>query len=189
MPLNLRLISNRVVLRAPHPDDCNRYMELSLVMGFSPASPVPVCIDLETTKTGITELRHEMQSGSSLTFSILQAGYQDRVIGACKLYHMDHSSSRAELAFAMLPKYRRHGFMRESLLTLIRFGFGELSLRRIETEVECQNDRSIRCLERIGFQLEGRLRERWLKFGQPIDTLWYGLLSHELREFYVVQTN
>ena len=61
----------------------------------------------------------------------------------------------------------------------MRFAFEELGLRRIEADVDPRNEASIRLLERLGFQREGYLRERWLVDQEINDTVFYGLLRRE----------
>lgn len=69
--------------------------------------------------------------------------------------------------------------MQEALQAALGYGFNELDLRRIEADVDPHNLPSIRLLERVGFQKEGYLRERWLVPDQTQDALFYGLLKRE----------
>ena len=54
-----------------------------------------------------------------------------------------------------------------------------MGVHRIEADVDPENLGSIRLLERLGFQFEGRLRERWFTFGCWKDSSLYGLLTDE----------
>jgi RimJ/RimL family protein N-acetyltransferase len=72
--------------------------------------------------------------------------------------------------------------MREAVGELLRFAFEELGLHRIEADVDPRNVASIRLLERVGFCLEGRMRERWIVGDEINDTAFYGLLRREWRE-------
>lgn len=54
-----------------------------------------------------------------------------------------------------------------------------LALRRVEADVDPRNDRSIRVLERLGFQGEGLQRERYVVAGEVQDALLYGVLRPE----------
>ena len=56
------------------------------------------------------------------------------------------------------------------------YAFEVLDLHRIEADVDPRNAASIRTLERLGFQREGYLRERWQVNGEIQDALFYGLL-------------
>jgi RimJ/RimL family protein N-acetyltransferase len=66
--------------------------------------------------------------------------------------------------------------MHEALHALLGFAFDVLDLHRIEADVDPRNVPSIRTLERLGFQREGYLRERWQVNGEIQDALFYGLL-------------
>jgi len=105
----------------------------------------------------------------------------DRIIGTCTLYHVDTDNRRAEIGYALGSKYWGNGYMREALTLFIDFCFGSLNLTRLEADVDPQNISSIKVLERLGFQKEGYLRERWLVGGGIQDSLFYGLLKKDWR--------
>jgi RimJ/RimL family protein N-acetyltransferase len=54
--------------------------------------------------------------------------------------------------------------------------FDDLRLNRLEADVDPRNAASCRALERLGFQREGLLRERWIVAGEVSDSAMYGLL-------------
>ena len=76
--------------------------------------------------------------------------------------------------------------MSEALEVLLRQAFGEMNLHRLEADVDPRKTPSIRMLEKLGFQLEGYLRERWLVAGEVNDTVFYGLLRREWAETHGV---
>jgi RimJ/RimL family protein N-acetyltransferase len=106
----------------------------------------------------------------------------DRIIGTCTLSHIDTDNRRAELGYALDREHWGQGYMQEALTALLSFCFGKLNMHRIEADVDPKNVSSVRTLERLGFQREGYLRERWLVGGGVQDTLFYGLLRHEWQE-------
>jgi ribosomal-protein-alanine N-acetyltransferase len=103
----------------------------------------------------------------------------DRVIGTCSLWHLDASNARGDVGYALGRAHWGQGLMGEALSLLLRFAFEELSLRRLEADVDPGNAASIRSLERLGFQREGLLRERWCVGGEVQDSLVFGLLRRE----------
>ena len=103
----------------------------------------------------------------------------DGVIGTCTLAALDPGNRRADLGFALHRRHWGNGFVSDALRTVLRFAFETLNMHRIEADVDPRNDRSIRVLERQGFQREGFLRERWIVNGQIADTLFFGLLRRE----------
>ena len=69
--------------------------------------------------------------------------------------------------------------MHEALQALLGFAFHALDLNRLEADIDPRNHASARTLERLGFQREGHMRERWIVKGEVTDTWWYGLLRRE----------
>jgi [ribosomal protein S5]-alanine N-acetyltransferase len=106
----------------------------------------------------------------------------DRIIGTCTLFHIDKGNRRAELGYALGREHWGRGYMQEALTALLSFCFVELNMHRMEADVDPNNVSSVRTLERLGFQREGYLRERWLVGGGVQDTLFYGLLRREWQE-------
>jgi RimJ/RimL family protein N-acetyltransferase len=103
------------------------------------------------------------------------------IIGTCTLWQLDSQNRRAEVGFVLGREHWAKGLMTDGLTALIDFSFAELGLRRLEADVDPENTASITLLERLGFVLEGRMRERWLVGGLVSDSLFYGLLEREWR--------
>lgn len=100
----------------------------------------------------------------------------NKLIGSVTLFHPDFSNRRAEIGYALGRAYWRNGYMKETLTAVIDYAFGTLEFHRIEADVDPRNSSSVGILERLGFQREGYLRERWQVNGEIQDALLYGLL-------------
>lgn len=105
----------------------------------------------------------------------------DRIIGTVTLYGIDHPQARAEVGFALARAHWGRRYGREALTALLDHAFGTLALRRIEADVDPRNLPSCRLAERLGFQREGLLRNRWRVGGEFADSVLYGLLRNEYR--------
>jgi RimJ/RimL family protein N-acetyltransferase len=103
----------------------------------------------------------------------------DKLIGTCTLFHLNLDNGRAEIGYALGRAYWGNGYMNEALKALVKHAFEVVQLRRLEADVDPRNAGSIRTLERLGFQREGYLRERWHVGGEIQDALFYGLLKRE----------
>lgn len=101
------------------------------------------------------------------------------LIGTATLFNLEMSNGRAEIGYAIGSAYWGKGYMNEALNALIAHAFEVLDLRRLEADVDPRNTRSVRTLERLGFQREGFLRERWHVCGEIQDAFFYGLLRRE----------
>jgi RimJ/RimL family protein N-acetyltransferase len=131
------------------------------------------------------ELQREI-ADSNESNSILKWGLALRdsntVIGTTTLFHLNLENGRAEIGYAMGSAYWGKGYMNEALNALVSHAFEAMDLRRLEADVDPRNAASIRTLERLGFQREGYLRERWHVNGEIQDALFYGLLRREWRK-------
>ena len=101
------------------------------------------------------------------------------VIGTVTLFNLSLSNGRAEIGYAMGSAHWGKGYMNEALKALIAHAFDVMNFRRLEADVDPRNTTSIRTLERLGFQREGFLRERWHVGGELQDAFFYGLLKRE----------
>jgi len=86
---------------------------------------------------------------------------------------------RAEIGYSLAPDHWRRGLMTKALGTIISYGFAELGLNKIEATTNVQNERSAALLRRLGFQLEGTLREHRNRRGVVGDARFFGLLQRE----------
>ncbi len=104
--------------------------------------------------------------------------FQDRLIGLVNLDGLDWPNGHTEIGIALtsIPD-RGHGLAGEALNLLISYAFEELGLHRIWARIIEDNTSSIRLFEKLGFQLEGRLKQHVLRRGRYRDMLVYGLLA------------
>ena len=69
--------------------------------------------------------------------------------------------------------------MTEALSAVIAWGWSDMALNRIEAQVHPENSNSIALLERLGFVVEGRLRQVGFWSGNFNDMLQTALLHQE----------
>jgi RimJ/RimL family protein N-acetyltransferase len=124
----------------------------------------------------LREIQTSNRQGSILKWGVALKP-NDNLIGTVTLFNMDRSNGRAEIGYAQATAYWGKGYIHEALQALLNYCFEDLKLRRLEADVDPRNNPSIRTLERLGFQKEGFLRERWHVNGEIQDALFYGLLK------------
>ncbi|HWD89714.1 MAG TPA: GNAT family N-acetyltransferase [Mucilaginibacter sp.] len=78
-----------------------------------------------------------------------------KLIGTIVYWHIEWENCKAEIGYEMLPEYQGQGLMSEALKKVIEFGFEELKFREITAEPNERNVKSIRLLEKLGFDLTG----------------------------------
>ena len=101
------------------------------------------------------------------------------LIGQCTLFKLSDTCRRAEIGYGLASRAWGKGYMIEALRALIHYGFVLMNLNRIEADIDPLNTASAKILERLGFQREGLLRERWIVDGTVSDSEMYGLLRKE----------
>jgi ribosomal-protein-alanine N-acetyltransferase len=102
----------------------------------------------------------------------------DAVIGLIGLHTWEHHHRRAELGYDMAVSHWGQGIAGEAARAVIDYGFTTMRLHRIEAHTIADNHRSVRLLERLGFQREGTLRGySWEDDLAFHDSAVYGLLS------------
>lgn len=138
-----------------------------------------------TNREAAAKMQREIAEGN-LSDTMLKWGLalreSDSVIGTTTLFNLNLDNGRAELGYAMGRAYWGKGYMNEALQALVTHAFEVMNLRRLEADVDPRNASSIRTLERLGFQREGFLRERWHVEGEIQDALFYGLLRREWQQ-------
>ena len=118
----------------------------------------------------------EQKSGRPNHFAFRRAdGY---VVGGIGLaVGKGPSSHRAELGYWLIKNYRGLGLAAAGVEVIVRFGFEELGLQRIEATASTLNLASQQVLKKAGFTREGFLARYHLKEGVLIDVFLFSILA------------
>ncbi|GAA5646803.1 MULTISPECIES: GNAT family N-acetyltransferase [Vibrio] len=136
---------------------------------------------IDDSKAFIQASHSAMVSGESLTLGMYLKS-NEQLVGKCMLFSYSAHSRRAEIGFGLGKANWGQGYVREAANALIEYGFGQLSLRRIEAEIDPLNTSSANALEKLGFVQEGMLRQRWEIDGVISDSALYGLLASDVTQ-------
>ncbi|WP_025620520.1 GNAT family N-acetyltransferase [Salinispora cortesiana] len=85
----------------------------------------------------------------------------------------------AKLGYAIRADQWGHGYALDATRTIVNFGFSDLQLHRISAAIGPDNAASTKIAERLGMQLEGRIRDHVFTNGAWRDSLLYAVLVHE----------
>jgi diamine N-acetyltransferase len=117
-----------------------------------------------------------------LTIEVLQ-GEEWSVVGDMSLFKIDFHNRNAEIGIFIGDKqYWGQGYGVDAMRLMLRHGFNNLNLNRIYLRVYETNLRGIRCYEKCGFKLEGRMRQAQFLNGKYIDMLWMAVLIDEWQD-------
>ena len=75
--------------------------------------------------------------------------------------------------------FKQKGLMREALKEVLKYGFTELQLHRVQALIAAENTPSLKLLQRYGFSFEGKMREDYVVDGKNEDSECYSLLKWE----------
>ena len=145
------------------------------VMRYWSTPPLP---DRDAAVALVNEIHDAFEREVMLKWGVVRRA-DNVLIGTTTLYNLDFTNRRAEVGYALGREHWGQGYMHEALQALLTYCFETLNLRRLEADVDPRNEASIQTLERLGFQREGFLRERWEVGGDIQDALFYGLLRPE----------
>ena len=121
------------------------------------------------------------ESGDSICLGLEWKSNQ-KLIGTVRLFSFHKQSKRAEIGYVLCRFYWGSGIMTEALNEFIHYAFSELKLNRLEADIDPDNKASAQLLVKLGFNLEGRLKQRWIVNGVVSDSEIYGLIRSEYND-------
>jgi ribosomal-protein-alanine N-acetyltransferase len=174
----VRLATPRLLLRPLVPEDAPQLFAIfsdAQVMRYWSSVPWP---SMEFAHAFIERDRQAMAAGDYLRLGVvrIEGGV---LMGMCTLFSFMEQCRRAEVGYGFAKHAWGLGYMQESVGRMLQYGFEELGLNRVEADTDPRNAASGRSLERLGFQREGLLRERWIVGDEVSDTALYGLLRSD----------
>ncbi|MDP3898929.1 MAG: GNAT family protein [Mesorhizobium sp.] len=146
---------------------------------LAPWEPLWTSDELERSawRQRLRRYREEIAHGTGMPFLIFDRA-TDRLAGGITLGNIRHGVSQSgQIGYWMGVHHAGKGWMLESLNLVVGFGFETLRLHRIEAACIPDNARSIRVLEKAGFQREGLLRSYLRINGAWQDHYLYALVA------------
>ena len=92
---------------------------------------------------------------------------------------IDRETNRAELYIFVNPDLQGHGIGEKATQLLCEYGFGTIGLDKIYLQTNGSNHAAQRVYRKVGFSLEGRLRNETIVNNAVDDRLCFGLLKSE----------
>lgn len=126
----------------------------------------------------IATCRRLEQEGDGVRLVLARAD-DGAFLGWCGLTGRNPVYRTAHLGYVLTQAAWGRGYATEGARALLQWGFDALDVNRVQGEVDTRHRPSARVLEKLGFQLEGTLREDCIVDGEVSDTWVYGLLRRE----------
>jgi ribosomal-protein-alanine N-acetyltransferase len=83
----------------------------------------------------------------------ISAADNPKLIGVICLWNFSEDHRIAELGYELMPVFQKQGIMQEAVSSVLRYGFEQISLEKIEAFTNKKNKNSIRLLKKNGFRL------------------------------------
>jgi [ribosomal protein S5]-alanine N-acetyltransferase len=170
--------TNRLVLRQVTKDDAEdilKYLSDKNVMehyGMEPFKSLDDALDEIYWYQSIFEKKTGIRWGITLKG-------QERVIGSCGFLNIVPQHYRSEIGFELSKDFWGQGIASEAVEVVIKYGFEQLNLQRIQALIEPPNISSQKLVERMGFIKEGLLRNYEFTCGKFDDLFMHSLLKQD----------
>lgn len=103
----------------------------------------------------------------------------NKIIGDCGYYIIDSNNHIGKISYRLSKNFWGKGIMTKAIRRIVKCGFEEIGLNRIEASVIPSNSGSIKILEKIGFKKEGIHREELRKKDEFYDLVVYSILKKD----------
>lgn len=130
----------------------------------------------ENTEANIKQRTEDFNSKKAASFFVY---YKGQWVGSVGFINLDNMNHNGEIGYWLSSKFGGKGLMTECVKACITYGFEQLNLHRILIKCNAGNVKSAAIPQRLGFKLEGTLREDRLRENSYTDTLVFGLLKNE----------
>lgn len=132
------------------------------------------------TKEGLKSYIESFNRSSEGMLLGIFANGQDRHIGNITLQQIDWRNRTGEIGIILGDKrFRQKGYGKEAIRLVAEHAFLKLNLRKLYAGIINGNTPSLKAFGRIGFRVEGVLREHFYLNGEYFDCLRMGLLRTE----------
>lgn len=105
--------------------------------------------------------------------------WRDHLVGVVGFVWIDAPNATAGIGYWLDAAAEGHGLMTRAVAALVRHGFRDLGLTRIEIRAGVRNLRSRAIPRRLGFRQEGVLRQVERLADRTVDHAVYALLADE----------
>ncbi len=108
-------------------------------------------ISINETRSFIERMSGGMDSGKWAIYGI-ELKESNELIGTISLWNFNKDRTEAELGYGIFPKYRRNGYMKQSMKVILPFAFKDLKLEKVFAYTSHFNNPSKSFLSDFGFE-------------------------------------
>ncbi|MCA0970252.1 GNAT family N-acetyltransferase [Halobacillus litoralis] len=177
------ILTERLVLRAPRPGDgeeINRAVhasinELSQWLPFAFQKPT-----VEDTESNTRKAAAKFLTRENLRYLILSRE-SGELIGSTGFHNIDWDVPKLEIGYWIVTEHSGKGYITEAVQALTTYALNDLDMARVEIQCDRENMRSRSIPEKLGYELEGILKndDRSVDGSKLTDTCIYAKVKEE----------
>lgn len=177
----------KVRLRAVEPSDWETFSQWDLDTDAARRSyNIPFPQSQAAVRRKLEERSLQKPDGDVFRFVIVNKA--NAAVGTINTHSCDARSGTFKYGLGIGREHQRKGYAAEAIRLVLRYYFLERRYQKATAHVYSFNEASIRLHERLGFQLEGRLRRMYYTGGEFHDELVFGMTAAEFAALYLKNT-
>jgi ribosomal-protein-alanine N-acetyltransferase len=155
------LTTERLFLRELRLDDAEEIFRLRSNQDVNALIDRPSVVTIDDAIEFIKKIKTLAANREVIMWVITLMG-EAKLIGTILYWHIEWENRKAEIGYELLPEYWGKGIMAETLRKVIGFGFEQLKFKKITADPKTNNKKSIRLLEKLGFEKTGETGDGYL---------------------------
>lgn len=100
-------------------------------------------------------------------------------IGYLGIFDIDDRHRNAEFAIMIDPSRQGKGYATEASRLVVEYGFNQLNLHKLFLYVDTLNEKAIHIYQKVGFQIEGELKEHFFVNGSYHNVLFMSMFQED----------
>jgi RimJ/RimL family protein N-acetyltransferase len=180
----MELESKRLILKEVTWDDLESIHNLYSCPEVDEYNTLGIPQSIEETRENLRSMFEAQQEEKrkSYTWEIIEK-VSGKFIGMAGITLSVNRFKLGEIFYELLPLYWGQGYATEVAKILIRVGFDDFQLHKVEAGVATENIRSIRVLEKAGMTREGLRRKILPIRGEWKDNYHYAIVDDDPRDY------
>ncbi len=175
--------TERLVLRAPRPGD-GEELRAAITESLAELRPwlpwAQEAPDTQSAEENVRFARADFLLRRDLRFPLYLRSDPEVLVGSTGLHRIDWAADRFEIGYWIRTRFAGQGYATEAARGIAAFALRELGAQRLEIWCDARNTGSAAVARRLGFHLEGTLRDRYRASDGTLSTdLVFGLLRAE----------
>ncbi|MFP7495261.1 GNAT family protein [Terribacillus saccharophilus] len=122
----------------------------------------------------------DLYESNKAVFWGIELKEEKKLIGTINYVSWQQNHHVGEIGYVLARPYWARGIMSEAAKEVIRFGFEQMELERIEAKCLIDNEGSARVMQKAGMQYEGTFRKKIYIKGQQHDVKQYAIVKEDL---------